>query len=178
MDNIIKPIKKINFSIKRKIYLFLVNKIYVGTNPIFFDKKRKLLNSIGYSIGKNTKIVGPIEWTCEVSIGDNCWVGKNMIAHGNGRIEIGDNCDIAPHVMFLTGNHKIGDSYRRAGTGENHIITVGNGVWIGARSTIVNNIKIGNSSVIAACACVTKDVEKNTLIGGVPAKVIRELKND
>ncbi len=178
MGNIIKPIKKIKFSIKRRIHLFLVNKIYVGTNPIFFDKKRKLLNSIGYSIGENTKIVGPIEWNCEVQIGDNCWIGKNMIAHGNGKIEIGNNCDIAPCVMFLTGNHKIGDTYRRAGLGENHLITIGNGVWIGARSTIVNDIKIGDSCVVAACACVTKSVENNMLIGGVPARVIRELKDD
>ena len=81
-------------------------------------------------------------------------------------------------VMFLTGNHKIGDKNRRAGWGENHLITIGNGVWIGARSTIVNNTKIGDSCVVAACACVTKDFEDNMLIGGVPAKVIRELKDD
>jgi len=56
--------------------------------------------------------------------------------------------------------------------------TVGNGVWIGGRVTVVGNTTIGNSSVVAACACVVRDVEANTLVGGVPAKIIRRLENE
>lgn len=101
--------------IKRKIVLFLVNKIFVGTR--YFEIKRILLNSIDYKIGNNTKIVGPIECTGNLIIGKNCWIGKNLKVNGNGTVIIGNNCDIAPEVTFQTGSHKIGNANRRAGEG-------------------------------------------------------------
>ena len=76
--------------------------------------------------------------------------------HGNGTVVIGNNCDIAPDVTFLTGGHQIGNAERRAGAGETYQITVGSGVWIGARATILLNTVIG---------------------GGVPARVIKELED-
>ena len=161
-----------------RIALFMVNKVYVGTKPRYFEKKRRLLNSIGFSIGEGTRVVGPVECTGTLEIGENCWVGKNLNVNGNGSVVIGDNCDIAPEVTFQTGGHEIGDSSRRAGKGIVCSQRVGNGVWIGGRSTIVGNTTIGNSSVIAACACVVHDVEDNVLVGGVPAKIIRRLNSD
>ena len=160
---------------RKKIILFLVNKVLKGTNPKYFNLKRKLLNRYGYNIGKGTKIVGPIECYGKLTIGKNCWIGKNLIINGNGTVIIGDNCDIAPEVTFLTGGHKIGNSKRRAGEGEIYKIRVNNGVWIGARSTILGNIVIKNSSVIGAGALVNKNIEGNILVGGVPAKKIKNL---
>ena len=95
--------------------------------------------------------------------------------NGNGTVFIGDNCDLGPEVTFQTGGHEIGDSKRRAATGKIFNQTVGDGVWIGGRSTICNDTKIGNGCVIAGCSCVIKDVPDNSLVGGVPAKVIRRL---
>lgn len=161
--------------LRYKVNTFLVNKVYAGTKPRYFEKKRRLLNKIGYEIGEGTKIVGPVYCTGKLKIGKNCWIGKNLTVDGDGCVTIGDNCDIAPEVSFQTGGHLIGDSSRRAGEGIINDITVGNGCWIGARATVVNNIKIGNSCVVASCACVTKDIEDNLLVGGVPAKVIKEL---
>ena len=156
---------------------FLVNKVYSGTKSKHFEKKRRLLNAIGHDIGEGTKIVGPIQCYEKLTIGKNCWIGKNLIVNGNGSVVIGDNCDIAPEVTFLTGGHEIGDCERRAGKDVCYHIVVGNGVWVGARSTILGNIKIEDGALIAACACVNKDVRANTLVGGVPARVIRELEN-
>jgi len=98
--------------VKRRIVFFLVNKVYVGTSTRFFETKRRLLNSIGYSIGSGTRVVGPIECYGKLTIGKNCWIGKNLKVNGNGSVFIGDNCDIAPEVTFQTGNHEIGDAYR------------------------------------------------------------------
>lgn len=162
-------------TIKRFFVQAVVNHFLTGTK--FFALKRKLLCSIGYEIGENTKIVGPIMNTGHISVGRNCWIGRNLTVHGNGSVIIGDNCDIAPDVMFLTGGHRIGDAARRAGQGETYTITVGNGVWIGARSTMMKNISVGDGAVVAACACVTADVPENMVVGGVPAATIKELKN-
>lgn len=157
----------------KSLVMFFVNHVFVGT--WFYEIKRKLLNSLGYSIGTGTKIVGPIFCTAHLSIGTECWIGKNLRVHGNGNVTIGNNCDIAPEVVFITGGHQIGDSTRRAGLGEEYIISVGDGTWIGARSTIMRNTVIGKGCVIAGCACVVKNVRNNTLVAGVPTTVIKEL---
>ena len=162
--------------IHSRINIFLVNKVYNGTRH--FEIKRRLLNKIGYQIGEGTKIVGPIICTGKLIIGENCWIGKNFLVNGNGTVTIGDNCDIAPEVTFQTGGHKIGDSTRRAGEGCVFSQSVGSGTWIGGRSTILNNSNIGRSCVVASCACVVKDVPDNSLVGGVPAKLIRSLSDE
>ena len=163
------------FGIKKRIVMFMVNKVYSGRMGKSFEIKRKLLNSIGYQIGEGTKIVGPIFCTAKLIVGKNTWIGKNIIINGNGTVTIGDNCDIAPEVSFQTGGHVIGDSSRRAGKGVVFSIVVGNGCWIGARSTILGGTSVGNGCVVAACSCVNKDVLDNSLVGGVPAKLIRKL---
>ena len=160
-------------TIRKRIVIFIVNHVLNGTR--FFAAKRRLLRSIGYEIGENTKIVGPIHNTGTLRIGANCWIGCNLTVHGNGTVTIGDNCDIAPDVTFLTGGHQMGDHSRRAGKGESYHITVGSGVWIGGRVTLLLNTSIGDGSMIAACACVSKDVPADTMVAGVPAKVMKEL---
>ena len=167
--------KRIIRHIKRVIVLFLVNRVFEGTNPRYFSIKVKLLRSIGWQIGSNTSIVGPIICTGQLEIGDNCWVGTNFVVRGNGRVKLGNNIDVAPDVTCLTGTHEIGDSTRRAGRGYNCDITIGDGCWIGGNSTIVNNVSIGLTTVVAACACVCKDVPHNALVGGVPARIIKVL---
>lgn len=73
------------------------------------------------------------------------------------------------------GGHEIGDTIRRAGAGLTFDQKVCNGSWIGIRCTFVNGVTIGESSVVAAGAVVVRDVEQGTLVGGVPAHVIRRL---
>ena len=162
--------------IKNRVYWFLVNRIYAGTKH--FEKKRALLQKMGYSIGEGTKIVGPVHCTGNMVIGRNCWIGKNLTVNGNGTVTIGDNCDVAPEVTFQTGTHEIGTHQRRAGAGGNKDVCVGNGCWICVRSTILGGVHVDDGCVVAACACVTADVAQDTLVGGVPAKVIRNLTDD
>lgn len=163
-------------NIKRKIALLATNTVLAGTRPWTFPLKRAILNWGGYSIGQNSSIVGPIYVTGTLAVGDNSWVGKNLTVNGNGIVKIGNNCAIAPEVTFQTGGHRIGNHAHRAGEGCSHTQIVGNGVWIGVRVTILNDIEIHDGSVIAGGACVVKDVEEDVLVGGVPAKIIRHLK--
>ncbi len=162
-------------ALKIKWVYYCVNKRFVGTRQKNFEKKRRLLNAIGHEIGEGTKVVGPVECTGKLVVGRNCWIGKNLKVNGNGTVTIGDNCDLAPEVTFQTGGHELGSHERRAGEGFNKDITVGNGCWIGVRSTILGGVSIGDGSVIAACACVNKSIEADTLVGGVPAKIIKDL---
>ncbi|MCD7802184.1 MAG: hypothetical protein LUH09_04670 [Clostridiales bacterium] len=163
-------------TIKRMITLSLVNHVFAGTR--FFGIKRALLNQVGYQIGEGTKIVAPITNTGTLCIGKDCWIGRDLTIHGNGTVTIGDCCDVAPGVTFLTGGHQIGTHVRRAGAGETYSIHVGSGTWIGARSTILGNVTLGDGCVVASMACVTRNIPADTVVGGVPAKPIRSLENE
>jgi len=157
----------------KKIYIFLINNIYVGTK--FWREKRFLMRRLGHEVGEGTKIVGPVFCTGKLVVGKNCWIGKNITVNGNATVVIGDNCDVAPEVTFQTGGHEIGERNRRAGKGWNKNIIVGDGCWIGGRCTILGGVHIDEGSLIAACACVCNDVAKNEMVGGIPAKLIRKL---
>ena len=78
-------------------------------------------------------------------------------------------------MIFQTGGHEIGYAKRRAGVGKKFCQSVGSGTWIGGRATIIGDTSIGRSCVVAGCACVVKNVPDNMLVGGVPARSIREL---
>ena len=158
------------------INMWLVNHLFVGTKPRWFNIKRNLLNRLpNFNIGENTKIVGPIICNGTLVIGDNCWIGRNFIVNGNGQVSIGDNCDVAPDVAINTGGHNIGNAQRRAGKGVITNISIGNGCWLCTRCTIVNEVKVGDGCVLLPCSCVTKDVLSNTMVGGIPAKIIKSL---
>lgn len=137
--------------------------------------KKWLLKCAGIHIGANTTVVGPIECTGTLTVGDNTWIGKNFKVNGNGQVTIGSNVDIGPEVTFQTGTHEIGTGVRRAGKGYNCAQSVGNGTWIGCRVTVINETAIGESCIIAAGAVVTKNIESNTMVGGMPAKTIKTL---
>ena len=85
---------------------------------------------------------------------------------------------IGPNTMITTINHPLTPMGRRKHLGIATPITIGNDVWIGGNVTILPGVKIGNNVVIAAGAVVTKDIPNNSLVGGIPAKIIKELVND
>lgn len=159
---------------KRILCLKLVN-LLSGTH--FFKAKRILLNLAGIPVGVGSRVVGPVHigTSASLRIGVSTWIGHDLFVEGNGRVWIGDSVDIAPHAVFATGGHEIGDTIRRAGAGLTFDQKVCNGSWIGIRCTFVNGVTIGESSVVAAGAVVVRDVEQGTLVGGVPAHVIRRL---
>lgn len=159
----------------RILVFFCVNHLLDGTNPRYFGIKRSLLRSIGFEIGERTRIVGPISCFGKLSIGNDCWIGANFTVRGNGQVRLGDRIDVGPDVTFLTGTHRIGDTKRRAGEGYNCHIQIGDACWIGGKSVFVNEIILGNSSIVAASACVCRSFNSNVLLGGVPAKVIKSL---
>lgn len=111
--------------------------------------------------------------SCHCSIGASCQIGGGLkIAHtfglviGGGTI-IGENCDVRQNVT-LGGNFK-----KRDQEGHTQPI-VGNNVSIGAGAVLLGPVRIGYNSIIGANAVVTKDVPENVIVGGVPAKVIKE----
>ena len=116
--------------------------------------------------------------------GKNIYVGNQFLANYNVTIldimpvHIGDYVMIGPNTLITTVNHTLTPKGRREHLGIGEPVSIGNDVWIGGSCTILPGVTIGNNVVIAAGAVVTKDVPDNCVVGGVPAKKIREIEND
>ena len=114
--------------------------------------------------------------------GKNLTIGKNVFINScccfqdQGGIEIGDNVLIGHRCTFATINHDLNPNNREHMTCKP--IKIGNNVWIGSSSTILPGVTIGDGAVIAAGAVVNKDVPPNTVVGGVPAKIIKTIETD
>ncbi len=90
-------------------------------------------------------------------------------------VTIGHNVQIGPNVDIYTVNHPLNPIGRRKYLAKALPVKIGNDVWIGGKATITPGVTIGNNVVIAAGAVVVDDVPDNSLVGGVPAKVIKSL---
>ncbi len=140
-----------------------------------------LLRWIGFRIGRGTvmwgkpRITGNGNLYQRLRIGDHCWINLDFFLNLGAAIQIGNNVSIGQQVMILTETHAIGNGTRRAGTLSAMPVTIGNGVWLGARCTILPGVTIGEGAIVAAGAVVTKSVPPNVLVGGTPARILREL---
>jgi acetyltransferase-like isoleucine patch superfamily enzyme len=112
-----------------------------------------------------------------IRIGRNSLIGELNVLRGQGGISIGDRVYTAPLVQILAVNHVYDDPTRpmveQGITAEG--IVVEDDVWIGAGAIITDGVTIGRGSVVAAGAVVTADVPPHTVVGGIPAKVLKKI---
>lgn len=107
----------------------------------------------------------------------NCYIGRNTIINefcrldSRGGLHIGENVSISPEVQLITADHDIDHPQC---IGRSRSIKIENNVFIGSRATILPGVTIKEGAVVAACACVTRDVEPYTVVAGVPAYEIRK----
>lgn len=149
--------------------------------PNFLPSKirRCFYNLIGFKVGKGTNVRRNIYISStNISIGSDSFVNQYCKFYSGGKdakIKIGDRCRIAMEVSFIGITHEIGSAQSRAGADVSYPIKVGNGCWIGARSTILPGVTVGDGCIIAAGSVVNKDCEPNSLYAGVPARKIKDL---
>ena len=150
--------------------------------PLVGNRLRtKLLRLAGIDIGSGTTVGGMLSVhrgsrpVAKVRIGRNCWINDSCTFDASAAITIGDNVALAQSVMILTNSHELGPSEGRAGPVTGLPVSIGNGAWIGARATILPGITIGPGAVVAAGSVVNRDVEADTLVAGVPARLIKSL---
>lgn len=158
--------------------LFLTHWLMIFMPPTHcFALKRALLRWAGAHVGKNVRIVSSARFylTGHLVIGDDTWIGHEaLVIGGDSDVVIGANVDIAPRVSLVTGSHELFTTQgRAAGKGYSLPITIHDGAWLGASSTILGGITVGRCGVVAAGALVKGDVKSGCVYGGVPA---RELK--
>lgn len=139
------------------------------------DEVRGLLSDLfGYKVPDTLRVFPPFytDFGKNIKVGENVFINACCHFQDHGGVVIGDNCQIGHNVVFATLNHELNPETRQYTYPAP--IVLGKNVWIGSNCTILQGVTIGDNAVVAAGAVVTKDVPSNTVVGGVPA---RHLKN-
>lgn len=139
------------------------------------DEVRALFSElIGRKVDESFSLIPPFYTTggAEIRVGRNVFVNQNCTFYDLGGLEIGDDVLIGPNVSLITSGHPLEAAQRRSAVVARPIVIEGN-VWIAAGATVIGGVTVGENSVVAAGSVVTKDVPRNALAGGNPARVIR-----
>ncbi len=113
---------------------------------------------------------------CNIFINDNVFIGRGTIIDSNLSVKIGKDVLIAPYCFITDTEHKFQDTNKPIFSQDWHYkpVIIEDDVWIGAHVVITAGVSIGSGSIVAANSTVTRDVPKNAIVGGSPAKIIRE----
>lgn len=142
------------------------------------EELRELFSKlIGKGVDESFGLFPPFYTDCgkNITIGKNVFINMGCKFQDQGGITIDDGTLIGHNVVIATLNHEMEPSRRS----DLHPapVRVGKDVWIGSGAVILPGVTIGDGAIIGAGAVVTKDVPDNVVVAGVPAKVIRKLKN-
>ncbi|MGC4018970.1 MAG: DapH/DapD/GlmU-related protein [Muricomes sp.] len=140
------------------------------------EEIRSLMSKlIGKPVDESFAMFPPFHTDCgkNITIGKNVFINAGCKFQDQGGITIGDGSLIGHNVVMATLNHDLAPDKRS--TMHPAPIVVGRNVWIGSNAAILPGVTIGEGAVIAAGAVVAKDVDSNTIVGGVPAKFIKNV---
>jgi acetyltransferase-like isoleucine patch superfamily enzyme len=135
-----------------------------------------LLRRAGVDVGHAVAVMPRIQVTSgQLSIGKGVFINTDCRFACGGGITIGDHCQISARVSFETISHQLLPILDGKRPSHPAPIVVENNVWIGSGAILLPGITVGEGAVVAAGAVVTEDVRPFTVVGGVPAKVIKDL---
>lgn len=140
------------------------------------EELHKLLEQLwGREVPKSVGLFPPFHTDCgkNTVVGERVFINMDRKFQDQGGITIDEGALIGHNVVLATLNHLL-DPERRAGM-TYAPIHIGKNVWVGANATVLAGLTVGDGAVVAAGAVVTKDVAPNTIVGGVPAKVIKKI---
>lgn len=140
------------------------------------EEIRELFSAlIGKEVDEDFGLFPPFsaDYGLNIKIGRKVFINSGCCFQDQGGIEIGDNVLIGQQVVISTLNHDLTPDKRANMSPAS--VRIGNGVWIGAHATILPGVSIGDNSVVAAGAVVTKDVPAGVVVAGVPAKIIKNI---
>ena len=133
---------------------------------------------IGQPVDDTFGLFPPFYTDCgkNIHLGKHVFINMRCKFQDQGGIFIGDGALIGHNVVLATLNHAMSPKDRA--TMVPAAIHIGRNVWIGANATVLPGVTIGDGAIVAAGAVVTKDVPENTIVGGVPARIIQQLSEE
>ena len=143
------------------------------------DELHTLLEQLfGREIPQSVGMFPPFHTDCgkNTVLGERVFINMGCKFQDQGGITIDEGALIGHNVVLATLNHDLSPENRQNMTSAP--IHSGKNAWIGANATVLQGVTIGDGAVVAAGAVVTKDVEPNTIVGGVPAKLIKRIQTN
>ena len=133
---------------------------------------------IGQPVDDTIGLFPPFYTDCgkNIHLGKGVFINMGCKFQDQGGIFIGDGALIGHNVVLATLNHAMAPEDRATMVPAS--IHIGRNVWIGANATVLPGVTIGDGAIVAAGAVVTKDVPENTVVGGVPARIIRQVSEE
>jgi acetyltransferase-like isoleucine patch superfamily enzyme len=162
--------------VRRKLVAVAVNSLLASVVlPVAL--RVRLLRLFGMSIAPGAQVRGQCYVLApeNVTLGAGSFVNTRCYLESHDQIVIGARTELAMEVLLCTSSHRIGDRAARGGPSFTAPIEIGSGCWLGARSTVLPGVRIGDGCVIAAGALVVSDCEADGVYAGVPARRVREL---
>lgn len=169
-----------------RVKLIHSHHLRVGRNFIVGDNSCiNALSQNGVEIGNNVSLGRSVTIICtgvisQIGVGviirDGVGVNDGAYLGGQGGIEIGSNVIIGPGVKIFSENHNFEDTstpIKDQGVSRKGVM-IGNDCWLGANSIILDGVNLGSGCVVAAGAIVTKSFPSNCVVGGVPAKILKQ----
>lgn len=136
-----------------------------------------LIRQLFGKAGKNLFVQAPFycDYGYNIEVGDDVFFNFNCVVLDVCKVTLGDRVFVAPNVQFYPATHPLEAKPRGEMWEYGKPITVGNDVWIGGSAVICPGVRIGDGAVIAAGAIVTKDVPPHVVVGGNPAKILKNI---
>ncbi|MBC5825286.1 MAG: acyltransferase [Candidatus Eremiobacteraeota bacterium] len=154
---------------------YLLN-TFVGKIP-FPEIRMDLYRKAGLKVDPTTNIMmhAFVLQARDISIGPNCIIGPFTTLDGRATLAIGRNVNVAGQVLTIGGHHAVDSPTAEGLLGK---VVIEDNAWIAMRATILPGVTVGEGAYVAAGALVNRNVEPYTLVGGVPAKKIRDRNRD
>ena len=143
------------------------------TMPYTEEYNNLVKELFGDNLGDGATVMPPLKGVCfdRVKIGKHVMIMSDCLMMSRGGITIDDNAMIAANVQLISNNHDLHDRQLLICKP----VHIGKNAWIGAGATILPGVTVGENAVVAAGAVVTRDVAPNTIVGGNPAKFIKNI---
>ncbi|MFN8639820.1 MAG: acyltransferase [Dehalococcoidia bacterium] len=167
-----------NVDVRYLLAQLLTAPIPVGVAPRL---RAECLRMVGLQIGPRGLVFAPFrllggrDASRRLVIGSDSFINADCVFDATDRITVGHRVALGHGVLITTSGHDTRFSARRAGELLPAPVTIGNGAWIASRAVILPGVAVGDGAVVAAGAVVTRDVPPDTVVGGVPARVLRQL---
>jgi maltose O-acetyltransferase len=139
--------------------------------------RRKLLDELFGSLGPKAEIEPPFrcDYGANIHAGERLFINFGCVILDCGKVTIGDQVMFGPNVQLYAAHHPLDPVERSSGYEFGGPITIGHRVWIGGGAIILDNVSIGDGSIIGAGSVVTKDIPANIVAVGNPCRIVRSL---